>query len=364
MGLELGIVGLPNVGKSTLFRALSSAPAEVANYPFCTIEPNVGIVGVPDFRLERLAQIFGSDKTIPNALKTVDIAGLVKGASRGEGLGARFLDHIGKVDAIVHVVRGFEDGEILHVDNRVDPVADADIIKTELLLSDLEKVERKIEKLKKESKGRKGADVSIALLENLAAHLSLSRQAKDFQLSDEGGEKIVDELNLLTAKPFFYLLNVAEEDLDRRGKHEEAMREQAEREDVELLKICGSLESELAELESGEKAAYLESVGIRQSGLEQAIAAGFKILDQITFFTAGPKETRAWNLRRNSTAPEAAGKIHGDMRKGFIRVEAYGFDDIDGLGSELEVKNRGKLRIEGQDYIVQDGDVLHVRFNV
>ena len=363
MALEVGIVGLPNVGKSTLFRALTRVEAEAANYPFCTIEPNVGMVPVRDPRLQRLTELVEPNQTIPAMLRVVDIAGLVKGASQGEGLGNQFLSHIRQVDAIAHVVRCFADENVVHVDGSPDPIRDIEIIQTELILSDLEQVERKLERLRKQAKGNRETAAAIPVFEKMLAHLGDGKPARSGDWSTE--ELVIfAELSLITSKPSLYIANVSEEGLSEASEFEVALRELAAREQVEVIPICAQVESELAEIEEDEARAFMEEMGIRHSGTVQLAKSCYQLLNQITYFTAGKKEVRAWEVQRGSSAPQAAGKIHSDFEKGFIRAEVYHFDDMNSLGSETAVREAGRWRLEGRDYIVQDGDIMHFRFNV
>ncbi|MCP4298253.1 MAG: redox-regulated ATPase YchF [Proteobacteria bacterium] len=363
MSLEVGIVGLPNIGKSTLYKAITAAPADAANYPFCTIEPNVGIVSVPDHRLGRLKDIVNSVKIIPNILQMTDIAGLVKGASKGEGLGNQFLSHIRQVDAIVHLVRCFEDDNIVHVEGEIKPLADIDLIHIELVLADLEQAERKLDRARRQSKGDKQLQALIPFYEKLVTHLGEGQPVRE--LATSGDENLLlQELNFITAKPYFYVLNVAEKDLTSETPMVKSVKEMAEKEGANAITICCKLESELAEMESEEREEFFCELGIKSSGLDQVIKEGFRLLNQITFFTAGPKEVRAWNVTKGAQAPQAAGKIHSDIERGFIRAEVFHYNDALELGSEAEVKNSGRLRTEGKDYVIQDGDIVHFRFNV
>ena len=363
MALEVGIVGLPNVGKSTLFRALTRVEAEAANYPFCTIEPNVGMVPVRDPRLQRLTELVEPNQTVPAMLRVVDIAGLVKGASQGEGLGNQFLSHIRQVNAIAHVVRCFADDNVVHVDGAPDPIRDVEVIQTELVLSDLEQVERKLDRLRKQAKGNREAAASIPIFEKMLAHLGEGLLARTGEWSPEEQE-ILAELNLITSKPSLYIANVSEEGLSEPSAFEVSLRELAAREEAEVIPICAQVEAELAEMEEDEAKAFMEEMGIRNSGTVQLARSGYHLLDQITYFTAGKKEVRAWEIPRGCSAPQAAGKIHSDFEKGFIRAEVYHFADLDALGSEAAVREAGRWRLEGRDYIVQDGDIMHFRFNV
>jgi len=363
MALEVGILGLPNVGKSTLFRALTKVQVGAANYPFCTIDPNIGIVRLMDPRMIRLAALVDPVKVVHATLNIVDIAGLVKGASQGEGLGNKFLSHIRNVNAVAHVVRCFEDENIVHVDGRIDPVSDVRIIQTELILSDLEQVERKIERLKRQIKGDRTLSGELSVLERLRDHLDDGLLARKMALSTEEKKK-VNELSLLTIKPYLYIANISEGGLNNPENFEQQLRELADEEGVNVIPICAQVESELSEMDKDESKLFMEELGIDSSGLEKLTHTGYSLLKQITFFTAGKQEVRAWEIRKGTTAPEAAGKIHTDFEKGFIRAEVFHFDDINQLGSESSVKDAGRWRLEGRDYVVQDGDIMHFRFNV
>jgi GTP-binding protein YchF len=321
------------------------------------------VVQVPDTRLAQLEKIVDAAKIIPNILRITDIAGLVKGASKGEGLGNQFLSHIRQVDAIAHLVRCFEDDNIVHVEGKIDPVADIDLIHIELILADLEQVERKLERVRRQSKGDKKQQALIPFYEALVVHLGDGQQARDFKVTDDN-ILLLEELNLITAKPYFYVLNVAENDLLVETSAVKSVQARAKKEDVNCVKICCKLEAELAEMPPEEQKEFFRELGIANSGLDQIVKEGFDLLNQITFFTAGPKEVRAWNVDKGALAPQAAGKIHSDIERGFIRAEVYHFDDAIEYGSEAEVKNRGRLRTEGKDYIIQDGDIVHFRFNV
>ncbi|HRE41003.1 MAG TPA: redox-regulated ATPase YchF [Ignavibacteria bacterium] len=367
MSLKCGIVGLPNVGKSTLFNALTSSQnAEAANYPFCTIDPNIGSVIVPDSRMDKLVEMFNPKKTIPSTFEFVDIAGLVKGASKGEGLGNQFLSHIREVNAIVHIVRCFDDDNIIHVDGKVDPANDIEIIETELIIKDLESLEKRIERNQKSLKtGDKKIISENELLEKLKSHLENSRLAKYFtETLSEDDKKIIKGLQLLTDKPVLYVANV--DDKSSKGnKYSEIVKNIAAKEKAEFLILSVQIESEIAQFESTEeKAEFLKELGLEESGLDRLIKEGYKLLDLITFFTAGEKEVHSWTIPDGYTAPQAAGVIHTDFEKGFIRAEIMKYDDLISLGSEAAVKEKGLLKIEGKEYLMKDGDIVFFRFNV
>ena len=366
--MKLGIVGLPNVGKSTLFNSLTKAGAESANYPFCTIDPNVGVVTVPDERLNVLGEMYHTKKIIPAAIEFVDIAGLVKGASKGEGLGNQFLANIREVDAIVHVVRCFENSNIVHVDGSINPLRDIETINLELIFSDLEILERRISKVSKVARNDKSAAKELGLLNKVKAHLEDGKLAKTFEeVDDEEEQAWLESYNLLTYKPVIYAANVSEDDLaDDAANNEgvQAVREYAKGEQSEVFVVCAEIEAEISELDDDEKKMFLEDLGLKESGLEKLIKASYKLLGLISYLTAGEPEVRAWTITEGTKAPQAAGKIHSDFERGFIRAEVVSYDDLIACGSHTAAKEKGLIRLEGKDYAVKDGDIMLFRFNV
>lgn len=365
--MKLGIVGLPNVGKSTLFNSLTKAGAESANYPFCTIDPNVGIVAVPDERLTKLTEMYHSAKTTPAVIEFVDIAGLVKGASKGEGLGNQFLANIREVDAIVHVVRCFEDANVIHVDGSVNPLRDIETINFELIFSDIEVLERRIAKTTRGAKNDKSLAKELALQNRIKEHLEAGKLAKTFETTDEDELAWLQEYNLLTYKPVIFAANVSEDDLADDGAGNEYVAEvkkYAAESDCEVFAVSAQIEAEISELDDEERSEYLDALGLKESGLEKLIRASYSLLGLISYLTAGETETRAWTIEKGTKAPQAAGKIHSDFERGFIRAEIVSYEDLIALGSMNAVKEKGLLRSEGKEYVVQDGDVILFKFNV
>ena len=366
--MKLGIVGLPNVGKSTLFNSLTKAGAESANYPFCTIDPNVGVVPVPDERIELLGKLYNTKKVTPAVIEFVDIAGLVKGASKGEGLGNQFLANIREVDAIVHVVRCFEDANVVHVDGSIDPLRDIETIDIELIFADVEVLERRIAKQGRAANNDKKIAREVDMLKELIAHLEAGKRAATFEVpDDEDLRKAFREYNLLTAKPVIYAANVSEDDLADDGagnEHVKKVRELAKGEGSEVFVICAQIEQEIAELDDDEKAMFLEDLGLKESGLDKLIAASYRILGLMSFLTAGEDECRAWTIKIGTKAPQAAGKIHTDFERGFIKAEVVNYKDLLEQGSLAAAREKGLVGMEGKDYVVKDGDVILFRFNV
>lgn len=365
--MKLGIVGLPNVGKSTLFNSLTKAGAESANYPFCTIDPNVGIVTVPDERLKQLGDLYHSKKVTPAVIEFVDIAGLVKGASKGEGLGNQFLSNIREVDAVVHVVRCFEDTNVVHVDGSVNPMRDIETINLELIFSDIEILERRYAKAVKGSRNDKALAKEVALIERLKSHLEENKLAKSFEPADEEEEALLVSYNLLTYKPVIFAANVSEEDLSDDAASNpfvQEVREFAKENDSEVFVICAQIEQEIAELDDDEKQEFLEDLGLKESGLEKLIKASYSLLGLISYLTSGEDETRAWTIKKGTKAPQAAGKIHTDFERGFIRAEVVNYQDLLDCKTYAAAKDKGLVRLEGKEYVVKDGDVILFRFNV
>lgn len=365
MGLKCGIVGLPNVGKSTLFNALTNAKALAANYPFATKEPNVGMITVPDRRMDKLVELIGPRSVVPTTVEIVDIAGLIKGASKGEGLGNQFLGNIREVDAIIHVVRCFEDGNVIHVDGSVNPVRDKEIIDTELILKDIDTAEKRLDKAKKAAKSGNKDDLRIVdQVEKILAHLQDAKPARSCELSDEG-QAVLKDMMLLTGKPILYVCNVDEASVTSGNAHSEAFKKAVAAEPAQVILISAAIEADIAELESyEERMEFLADLGLQEPGVNVLIHAAYKLLDLITYFTAGEKEVRAWTIRKGTKAPGAAGVIHTDFEKGFIRAEVIKYDDYVKFGSEPAVKEAGKMGVEGKEYVVTDGDIMHFRFNV
>lgn len=367
MGLSIGIVGLPNVGKSTLFNAITKAGAEAANYPFCTIEPNVGVVDVPDGRLPVLAKLFNSKRIVPTSIKFIDIAGIVKGASKGEGLGNKFLAHIREVDAIAHVVRCFEDGNVTHVSGKVDPLSDIEVINLELIFADMETVDKRYDRTAKAAKaGLKEAQVEYGLLTRLKEALENGRPARTVQPENEDEARALRELHLITAKPVMYIANVAEDQVAEpfAVPSVATVRDLAASEHNEVVPVSAKIESELAEMDDEEREVFLADLGLTESGLDRVIKSGYALLDLMSYLTAGEMEARAWTIRRGTKAPQAAGEIHSDIERGFIRAEIVSFDDLVAAGSMAAAREAGKVRLEGKDYVMRDGDIVNFRFNV
>lgn len=365
--MKLGIVGLPNVGKSTLFNSLTKAGAESANYPFCTIDPNVGIVAVPDKRLDVLAKMHNSAKVVPAAIEFVDIAGLVKGASHGEGLGNQFLANIREVDAIVHVVRCFEDANVVHVDGSVNPLRDIETINFELIFSDMEVLERRIAKQSRGAKNDKALAKEVAVLTRLKDYLEEGKLAKTFETEDEDEQQIIADCNLLTDKPVIFAANVSEDDLANDGAdnaYVAQVTKYAREFNCEVFVVCAQIEQEIAELDDDEKAMFLEDLGLTESGLEKLIKASYSLLGLISYLTAGPIESKAWTIKKGTKAPQAAGKIHSDFERGFIKADVVAYDDLVALGSNAAAREKGLVRSEGKEYVMQDGDVVLFKFNV
>ncbi|MDD8019199.1 MAG: redox-regulated ATPase YchF [Bacteroidota bacterium] len=364
MGFNCGIVGLPNVGKSTLFNAITAAGAEAANYPFCTIEPNVGVVLVADNRIDKLVQIYSSPKIVPSSIEFVDIAGLVKGASKGEGLGNQFLSHIRDVDAIAHVVRCFDDPNVVHVDGSVNPKRDIEVIETELILKDLDTVEKKISDAERRAKSDKKFKPEADFCLKLKNHLLTGRLARYIEAHNEEEKLWLRDMHLLTNKPVMYVCNVHEKEINAGNQYIEQVKEIAAKEGAKVVVVSAAVEAEVAELPVEERAGFLEGLGLKESGLQKVVREGMDLLHLITFFTAGPKEVHAWTVRRGAFAPEAAGVIHTDFEKGFIRAEIMKCEDLFRLKTEHAVKEAGLLHVEGRDYVMEDGDICHFRFNV
>lgn len=366
MGVKCGIVGMPNVGKSTLFNALTNAKALAANYPFATKEPNIGVITVPDKRLNRLSEIVNPQKVVPTSVEIVDIAGLIKGASKGEGLGNQFLANIREVDAIIHVVRCFDNDNVVHVDGSVNPIRDKEIIDLELIFKDIETLEKRKDKLRKNSKGGdKETKRQLELSEELLKHFEMGKPARSFAAISEENNDFVTELLLLTSKPIMYVCNVDESSAKSGNKHSEALKELVKEENAEVILVSAAIEADIAELETyEEKQEFLSELGLEEPGVNRVIESAYRLLNLITYFTAGVKEVRAWTIGKGWTGPQAAGVIHTDFEKGFIRAEVMRYADFDKYGSESACREVGKLHVEGKDYIVNDGDVMHFRFNV